>query len=169
MFVYSNFVSLFWVQGCVALEELYLSHNGIAKMEGLSSLVNLRVLDVSSNKITLVDDIVNLTKYLYSTDNLLYGFALVDSLPHIIYCRLEDLWLNDNQIASLEGIAEAVTGSKEKLTTIYLENNPCVWFLALQICFFPLETLYLELGYLLAIYLEFHFLFGGSFICFIPC
>lgn len=143
-------------------------------MEGLSSLVNLRVLDVSSNKITSVDDIVNLTKYAYfsvsgSTDNLLYVLTLVDSLPRLIYCRLEDLWLNDNQIASLEGIAEAVSGSKEKLTTIYLENNPCVWFLALQICFFPLETLYLELGYLLAIYLEFHFLFGGSFICFIPC
>lgn len=40
--------------------------------------------------------------------------------------RLEDLWLNDNQIESLEAITEAVTGSKEKLTTIYLENNPCV-------------------------------------------
>ncbi|KAG7609795.1 Leucine rich repeat 4 [Arabidopsis suecica] len=85
---------------CVALEELYLSHNGISKMEGLSALVNLRVLDVSNNKLTSVDDIQNLTK-------------------------LEDLWLNDNQIESLEAITEAVTGSKEKLTTIYLENNPC--------------------------------------------
>jgi hypothetical protein len=44
---------------CVALEELYLSHNGISKMEGLSSLVNLRVLDVSSNKLTSVNDIPN--------------------------------------------------------------------------------------------------------------
>ncbi|KAF2598508.1 hypothetical protein F2Q68_00007544, partial [Brassica cretica] len=85
---------------CVALEELYLSHNGISKMEGLSALVNLRVLDVSNNKLTSVDDIQSLTK-------------------------LEDLWLNDNQIESLEAITEAVTGSKEKLTTIYLENNPC--------------------------------------------
>jgi len=40
--------------------------------------------------------------------------------------RLEDLWLNDNQIESLKGIAEAVISSREKLTTIYLENNPCV-------------------------------------------
>ncbi|KAL6331043.1 hypothetical protein AAG906_009471 [Vitis piasezkii] len=87
-------------EDCVALEELYLSHNGIAKMEGLSTLVNLRVLDASSNKLTAVDDIENLT-------------------------QLEDLWLNDNQITSLEGIAEAVAGSREKLTTIYLENNPC--------------------------------------------
>ncbi|GMH03331.1 hypothetical protein Nepgr_005170 [Nepenthes gracilis] len=85
---------------CVALEELYLSHNGISKLEGLSTLVNLRLLDVSSNKLTSVDNIENLT-------------------------RLEDLWLNDNQIASLEGLAEAVTGSREHLTTIYLEHNPC--------------------------------------------
>ncbi|KAF8080770.1 hypothetical protein N665_0923s0010 [Sinapis alba] len=87
-------------EDCVALEELYLSHNGISKMEGLSALVNLRVLDVSNNKLTSVDDIQNLTK-------------------------LEDLWLNDNQIDSLEAITEAVAGSKDKLTTIYLENNPC--------------------------------------------
>ncbi|KAJ6995444.1 hypothetical protein NC653_018035 [Populus alba x Populus x berolinensis] len=85
---------------CVALEELYLSHNGIAKMEGLSTLANLHVLDVSSNKLTSLDDIQNLT-------------------------QLEDLWLNDNQIESLKGVAEAVVSSREKLTTIYLENNPC--------------------------------------------
>ncbi|PHT81137.1 hypothetical protein T459_14152 [Capsicum annuum] len=87
-------------QGCVALEELYLSHNGIAKMEGLSTLVNLRVLDVSANRLTEINDIENLTK-------------------------LEDLWLNDNNIASLEGLAEAIAGAREKLTTIYLERNPC--------------------------------------------
>lgn len=40
--------------------------------------------------------------------------------------RLEDLWLNDNQIESIDGIAEAVVGSREKLATIYLEHNPCV-------------------------------------------
>ncbi|CDY42421.1 BnaC02g22870D [Brassica napus] len=69
-------------EDCVALEELYLSHNGISKMEGLSALVNLRVLDVSNNKLTSVDDIQSLTK-------------------------LEDLWLNDNQIEILEAITEA--------------------------------------------------------------
>ncbi|CAG7883883.1 unnamed protein product [Brassica rapa] len=69
---------------CVVLPlcKLYLSHNGISKMEGLSALVNLRVLDVSNNKLTSVDDIQSLTK-------------------------LEDLWLNDNQIEILEAITEA--------------------------------------------------------------
>ncbi|KAK3210643.1 hypothetical protein Dsin_015349 [Dipteronia sinensis] len=101
LFFFENFIVNF--QDCVALEELYLSHNGISKMEGLSTLVNLKVLDVSSNKLTSVDDI--------------------QSLP-----RLEDLWLNDNQIESLESIAEAVAGSRETLITIYLEKNPCVQF-----------------------------------------
>nr|DAD44639.1 TPA_asm: hypothetical protein HUJ06_002869 [Nelumbo nucifera] len=100
----NRLTSMLGFQDCVALEELYLSHNGISKMEGLSTLANLHVLDVSSNKLTTINDIENLT-------------------------RLEDLWLNDNQIASLEGIDSAVAGSREKLTTIYLENNPCVWFL----------------------------------------
>lgn len=59
--------TFYGIQGCIALEELYLSHNGISKMEGLSSLVNLRVLDVSSNKLTSVDDILNLTQYVYSS------------------------------------------------------------------------------------------------------
>ncbi|XP_060213939.1 protein phosphatase 1 regulatory inhibitor subunit PPP1R7 homolog [Lycium barbarum] len=96
----NRLTSMIGFQECVALEELYLSHNGIAKMEGLSTLVNLRVLDVSANKVTEINDIENLTK-------------------------LEDLWLNDNNIASLEGLAEAVSGAREKLTTIYLERNPC--------------------------------------------
>ncbi|KAE9607572.1 putative leucine-rich repeat domain, L domain-containing protein [Lupinus albus] len=96
----NRLTSMTGFEGCIALEELYLSHNGISKMEGLSSLVNLRVLDVSSNKLTSIDDIQNLM-------------------------HLEDLWLNDNQIESLEGIVESVAGSKEKLTTIYLEKNPC--------------------------------------------
>ncbi|OEL13212.1 Protein phosphatase 1 regulatory subunit 7 [Dichanthelium oligosanthes] len=87
-------------QECIALEELYLSHNGIQKMEGLSTLQNLRVLDVSSNKLTAIENIETLT-------------------------RLEDLWLNDNQIPSLDGIEAALAGSREKLTTIYLERNPC--------------------------------------------
>ncbi|KAG0500456.1 hypothetical protein HPP92_000528 [Vanilla planifolia] len=96
----NRLTSMLGFQECVDLEELYLSHNGIAKMEGLSSLKSLRVLDISSNKLTAVNDVENLT-------------------------GLEDLWLNDNQIISLEGIDLAVAGSKEKLTTIYLEHNPC--------------------------------------------
>ncbi|XP_068343134.1 protein phosphatase 1 regulatory inhibitor subunit PPP1R7 homolog [Pyrus communis] len=96
----NRLTSMAGFEECVALEELYLSHNGISKMEGLSTLVNLRVLDVSNNKLTSVEGIESLT-------------------------MLEDLWLNDNSIESLEGFAEVLAGSREKLTTIYLEKNPC--------------------------------------------
>ncbi|KAM7512890.1 hypothetical protein LguiB_011765 [Lonicera macranthoides] len=96
----NRLTSMTGLEDCVALEELYLSHNGIGKMEGLSTLVNLRVLDLAANKLTTINNIECLS-------------------------QLEDLWLNDNQITSLEGIAEAVAGSREKLTTIYLERNPC--------------------------------------------
>ncbi|XP_022729403.1 protein phosphatase 1 regulatory subunit pprA-like isoform X2 [Durio zibethinus] len=58
----NRLTSMIGLEECMALEELYLSHNGIAKMEGLSTLVNLRVLDVSSNKLTSVNDIQNLTR-----------------------------------------------------------------------------------------------------------
>lgn len=65
--------------------------------------------------------------FIYLTSFLLYliCFIVVDIglFPH---CSLEDLWFNDNQLATLDGIAEAVSGSREKLTTIYLERNPCV-------------------------------------------
>ncbi|XP_020087987.1 protein phosphatase 1 regulatory subunit pprA isoform X2 [Ananas comosus] len=97
----NRLTSMAGFEECIALEELYLSHNGIQKMEGLSTLQNLRILDVSSNKLTAINDIDKLTK-------------------------LVDLWLNDNQIASLEGLEAAVAGSRESLTTIYLEHNPCV-------------------------------------------
>jgi hypothetical protein len=42
------------LEGCTALQELYLSHNGIRRLEGLDVLTQLRVLDVSSNLITRV-------------------------------------------------------------------------------------------------------------------
>ncbi|CAD6247510.1 unnamed protein product [Miscanthus lutarioriparius] len=96
----NRLTSMDGLQECTALEELYLSHNGIQKMEGLSTLQNLRILDVSSNKLTTIENIETLT-------------------------RLEDLWLNDNQIPSLDGVETALAGSREKLTTIYLERNPC--------------------------------------------
>ena len=57
--------TIYHVQECNSLEELYLSHNGITKMEGLSTLANLRVLDVSSNKLAAIEDIEKLTWYAY--------------------------------------------------------------------------------------------------------
>ena len=53
------------------------------------------------------------------------SLLILPTNENLVY-RLEDLWLNDNQIESIEGMAEDVIGSREKLATIYLEKNPCV-------------------------------------------
>ena len=53
--------------------------------------------------------------------------------------RLEDLWLNDNQIASLEGIETLLQGCMDCLSTIYLERNPCVCSHTLHLEFYPLR------------------------------
>eukprot|EP00878_Enallax_costatus_P022925 GHUV01024363.1.p1 GENE.GHUV01024363.1~~GHUV01024363.1.p1 ORF type:complete len:325 (+),score=74.04 GHUV01024363.1:307-1281(+) len=85
---------------CTLLVELYLSHNGIWTMDAqLTQLKNLKVLDVSNNRISKVENLHGLT-------------------------QLEDLWLNDNQIAGLEGLDDALADQRGGLTTIYLENNP---------------------------------------------
>jgi Leucine-rich repeat (LRR) protein len=58
-----------------------------------------QVLDVSNNRISKVEHLQGLS-------------------------QLQDLWLNDNQIPSLEGIEDALSDQRDSLTTIYLENNP---------------------------------------------
>ena len=83
------------------IQELYLSANGITKIEGLERLHRLRVLDLADNKLQDITGLDHLT-------------------------GLEDLWLNNNTITQpLDDIALQLAGSKEKLVTLYLENNPC--------------------------------------------
>lgn len=90
------------LEALVALRELYLSHNGIWRLEGLSTLTNLEILDVSNNRISMVENLASLS-------------------------QLEDLWLNDNQIPSLdEALQAGLKPVNNTLTTIYLENNPAV-------------------------------------------
>jgi protein phosphatase 1 regulatory subunit 7 len=60
---------------------------------------DLQVLDVSNNRISRVEHLQGLT-------------------------QLQDLWLNNNQIPSLEGIEDALSDQRDSLTTIYLDNNP---------------------------------------------
>ena len=88
------------LEGCTSLEELYLSHNGIGRLEGLAPLTRLKVLDVSSNRVAVVEGLGTLT-------------------------RLEDLWLNDNAIATLDGLERALAAQRASLTTVYLSGNPC--------------------------------------------
>lgn len=51
------------LQGCPLLEELLLSHNGISTIEGSSQLTNLRLLDLSNNRLEKVQGLDTLTRY----------------------------------------------------------------------------------------------------------
>jgi len=80
------------------LQELYLSYNGIAKIEGIANCVDLRILDLTNNQVRCVEGIETLT-------------------------RLEDLWLNENLVERLD--EEAFGGIAKTVETVYIENNPC--------------------------------------------
>lgn len=58
--------------------------------------------------------------------------ALV-GLTFLLWHRLEDLWLNDNSISSLDDFLAALKGPSKSIKTLYLERNPCVsalqWYL----------------------------------------
>lgn len=58
-----------------------------------------QVLDVSNNRLTAVENLGPLT-------------------------ALEDLWLNDNQIPSLDGLEASLASQRDTLTTVYLHGNP---------------------------------------------
>ena len=63
------------------------------------------------------------------SDSLLAGWvdgSLTCLLARLLDGRLEDLWVNDNNIASLDEFMEAIADQRGCLVTLYLERNPCV-------------------------------------------
>ena len=70
-------------------------------LQGLDKVVNLKVLDVSSNRVTEVEGLESLQ------------------------C-LRDLWLNNNQISSLDNIEGAARAGNlgGSLTCLYINGNP---------------------------------------------
>jgi len=112
---------------CTALEELYLSHNGIEELQvrmnesqavsslcrranwltttsfflqGLESLINLKILDISNNRIKSLKGIETLT-------------------------NLTDLWANDNAVESMDEIEAVLKEMAKTLEIVYLRGNPC--------------------------------------------
>ena len=57
--MYSNIVAkIEFLQDCLLLEEIDLSDNQITKLENLDSLMNLKILNLSANKI---DNVLQIT------------------------------------------------------------------------------------------------------------
>ena len=82
------------------MQELYLSFNGITEIGGLEKLKKLKILDLAHNRIATLNA---------------EAFSGQQE-------ELEDLWLNDNKIESLED-ACTVVKAFAKLETVYLEAN----------------------------------------------
>lgn len=83
---------------CPKLRELYLSHNNLpSPPKEIRQLVELTVLDLCCNRIDDVETIASLS-------------------------QLEDLWLNDNKLMTLEKIR--CLQQLPALDTLYLERNP---------------------------------------------
>ena len=80
------------------LEELYISHNSISKLKGLESNLKLRVIDISSNPIEHIENISHLT-------------------------NLEEFWASSCKISDFREV-ERELRDKEKLETVYFEQNP---------------------------------------------
>jgi protein phosphatase 1 regulatory subunit 7 len=88
------------LEGLVNLEELYLSHNGLDTIEGLTENSKLTTLDIGGNRIKVIEGVDHLR-------------------------LLNEFWANDNQIASILPL-EAQLGPLRcpELNTVYLEGNP---------------------------------------------
>ncbi|KAL4325077.1 hypothetical protein GQ457_11G017470 [Hibiscus cannabinus] len=94
--------------GLKCIKKISFQSNRLTSMTGLEECVALEEIYLSHNGIAKMEGLSTLV-------NL--GVLAVNDIQNLT--RLEDLRLNDNQIESLENIAEAVSGSREKLTTIY--------------------------------------------------
>lgn len=82
----------------VNLEELYASHNLLTDLSGLHACDQIKVLDVSNNKIE--------------------HLAQISHLEH-----LEEFWASSNLISSFDEL-EKELADKQELKTVYFEGNP---------------------------------------------
>lgn len=143
----------------IGLEELWLGKNKITELkvqldwtdpwyiqlidaQNVSSLQNLRILSIQSNRIPHINglsELVNLEEF-YISHNLLTEISGLDnnihlrvldisnnqvtSLAHLAHLRnLEELWASSNQLASFEEIERELAGT-QSLKTVYFEANP---------------------------------------------
>ncbi|VDN16361.1 unnamed protein product [Dibothriocephalus latus] len=85
------------MENLVNLEELYISSNGIAKIENLEKLTKIQTLDLAFNRVTHLENLE----------------ALVN---------MEEFWFNDNRVAEWDQLKALVP--LKSLQTLYMERNP---------------------------------------------
>lgn len=79
---------------------MFFPLNPFPLLQGIESLVNLKILDISNNRIKSLDGLRTLT-------------------------TLTDLWANENQIEDLDEVEAALKATAGCLETVYLRGNPC--------------------------------------------
>lgn len=112
--------------------------------------MNLKILDVSNNRISKVEGLETLTQvrggWLWLSPWPASGVPAPPALwrcsPYVPTCcrgagnppthptlplsaQLTDLWLNDNAIESLDEVEAALASQRATLSCVYLKGNPC--------------------------------------------
>jgi|AntRauTorckE5430_2_1112549.scaffolds.fasta_scaffold06382_3 protein phosphatase 1 regulatory subunit 7 len=137
----------------INLEELWLGKNKIENIEGVSNLKKLRRLDVQSNRLTSVENLVGLEdtlEELYLAHNgiddegamkasgLMLQFKELTTLDlsknRLTSCKpfahmfsLNELWVSSNEIGTFEDVEPmSVLGTRDEacLKEVYMEHNP---------------------------------------------
>ena len=120
------------------VDELFLEGWGISSLDGLEYFENLTTLDLTSNKVTDLTPLADLTKL---TDLTLWDNKITDLTPLTGLTELNNLILWDNKITDILPLAALVNleyldldtnyirnisplENLTKLETIYLFNNP---------------------------------------------
>ncbi len=98
------------------LKILNLSHNKISKIEGLNNLSKLKKLNLHANIITHISGLENLIQ-LKDINLLRNQINKIEGLDNLT--RLQRLNLYNNQIKKLEGL-----GNLTQLSELQLSNNP---------------------------------------------
>lgn len=104
-----------------SLEYLSLSHNSLAKIDGVTYLLGLRELNLNNNNLIDISPIGNLIQLirLFLSNNQILTILPLKSLKQIV-----ELSINNNQLTDLD-LTLKTLGDLPKLKSLDIEPNPC--------------------------------------------
>ena len=113
-----NISSIEGLEYAVNLREINLGSNKLINISSLSNLTNLKELHLSNNQISDISVLSNLTnlKYLHLGKNRISDMSVLENLTNLT--NLTYLSLRDNQISDI-----SVLSNLTNLNTLYLYNN----------------------------------------------